>query len=1119
MIYAVIPFFKKSDLTHVIGLKQNIISDSHPDMTGMKLCQLDLTGFVFSGKTLKDVDFSDTILREANFNSELEPSSQNVFEKPILKKLPTNIFKNADNDMYGIQLCGLDLTSIYFNGKKLENANFTGSKFIDAYFDENSLKGAKFKYTSFSENNNKISKTIFKDADKDMKDIRFYDMDLTGIDFTGKSLNNALFSNTNLKDVVFKDATLNAAQFKNSYIANEHIFKDANNDMKDIRFYGMELTRIDFTGKNLENADFTGSKFIDAYFHNASLKGAKFKNTRFHQISSNNKISKTIFKDADKDMKDIHFYGMDLTGIDFTGKSLNNAFFSKTNLKDVVFKGATLNAARFEESYIVNEDIFKDADKNMKDIRFYDMDLTGIDFTGKSLNNVLFSNTNLKDVVFKGATLNAAQFKKSYYMNQDIFKDADKDMKDIRFYDMDLTGIDFTGKDLSLQDNRRELVFYNSKVDNVILRQATISVLNQEELNQFNVDMTGIKIDVPNLSLIDFTGKILKDAKFIGKELTDIIFKEANLEGVEFGQSKLIKTNFIGATGISNNTFRNVKELNNVIFGDLTDINFNENVLVHCKFTRAILTRVEFGSLESNTTVFLDATLTDCTFHKNIKNLDFSNSTLNKCKFLGTLSNIKFIGANLREIDLDNAVLNNIDMTKTNLIDAKLRSTFLKNVIFVEADLIGANFEQSVVINVDFSYADLTRSIFTNVFFDTEAKSKFIGSICVGIQLIEEHTNSYPIELTNGQSKQIANQPFPEMSRNKKGIPIYDNVPPKGNAQQIHKVFEKLLNAKMDEYLDTMKIILKKELNYSIDNMIKIYLTLANNLKLEYIEPTYVVVPLNEQPPASLTDLTRDKIISGNETDGYKGTHTDEIITPIVSNMNGKVKHTGYRITNSLKGLKYRMNNIMNRFSSAGYINTQKNRNAIGSMGEFLTNLPPSLDEFKTTYLVEFINSTFYSYGTLTLECESCYQGILERVFEIFINTISVSCINDNCGDDITKIARVFGVELENKRDTIQPDTINPILVNWFDSIESDTKIGDDSKDIPDTIKQDRLLSFLKFVKTALRKETIDYSASLIGYDASVDINNYMIKNRDYICGGTLGGKRRHKRTRKIHRK
>jgi uncharacterized protein YjbI with pentapeptide repeats len=634
--------------------------------------------------------------------------------------------------------------------------------------------------------------------------------------------------------------------------------------------------------------------------------------------------------------------------------------------------------------------------------------------------------------------------------------------------------------------------------------------------------MTGIKIDVPNLSLINFTGKILKDAKFIGNELRDIIFKEANLEGVEFGQSKLIKTNFIGATGISNNTFRNVKELNNVTFGDLTDINFNENLLVHCKFTRAILTRVEFGSLESNTTVFLDATLNDCTFHKNITNLDFSNSTLNKCKFLGTLSNIKFIGANLREIDLDNAVLTNIDMTKTNLIDAKLRRTFLTNVIFVEADLIGANFEKSSVINVDFSYADLTRSIFTNAFFDKEAKSKFIGSICVGIQLIEEHTNSYPIELTNGQSKQIANQQFPEMSRNKKGIPIYDNVPPKGYAQQIHVVFGKLLKAKMDDYLDTMKIILKKELNYSTDDMIKIYVTLATNIQLKYIEPTYAVVPLNEQPPESLTGLKRDKIISGNETDGYKGTHTDEIITPIVSkitDMNGNVKHTGYRITNSLKGLIYRMNNIMNRFSKAGDINTPENRNAIGSMGEFLTNLPPSLDEFKTTYLVEFINSTFYSYGTLALECESCVQGILERVFEIFINTISVSCINDNCGDDITKIARVFGVELENKRDTIQPDTINQILINWFESIESDTKIGYDSKDTPDTIKQDRLLSFLKFVKTALRKETIDYSASLIGYDASVDINNYMITNRDYICGGILGGKRRHKRTRKIHRK
>jgi uncharacterized protein YjbI with pentapeptide repeats len=719
------------------------------------------------------------------------------------------------------------------------------------------------------------------------------------------------------------------------------------------------------------------------------------------------------------------------------------------------------------------------------------------EFDGLNLSNIDLERYELQNKVFRKCILKGCNL-----MNANLHN--------TQFISCDLTEADLTG--VKVNDGTS---FKKSNLTRVI-------GLTKDIISGSHRDMTGMKLIELDLTGFDFTTKTLTYVDFSRSTLTDVICSNA-----------LDNTNFTGAIGISNTTFKHVKQLSNVMFGNLTGIDFYKIDLVECVFTDAILTDVNFGLVEFRERAdimiksFVGTTLNNCTFHKNLQYLNFSNATLNNCSFRNIgLRYVKFSGANLREIDLYEARLYHIDMTKTNLIDANLENADLENVIFVEADLIGANFTKAMCINIDFSYADLTRSNFTGVKY---SNARFIGSICVGIQLREkstESTNDYPAELIKGESEQIAEHLFPEMLRNKvKGTEtIYSNEATRNvDAYQIHRVFAEFLKAKMPKYLNTMKKILKKDLHYSKSNMKKIYSDLASSLEKKYIEPTYAVVPLNGQPE-TMQFLIDERIIKGNNIIGYKSTYDNAKITPIyleIKNRNGKVTniiYKGYRIENSVKGLTYRMNSIMNRFSRTD-INTQENRNAIGSMGEFLTSLPPSLDEFKTTYLVEFINSTFYSYGNLSLGCQSCVQGILERVFEIFTNTIRVSCINDICGDGISEIASAFDIELETKRDTIQDETLNPIVMDWFESIEKDTKIGPNSKDTSDTINEDRLLSFLKFVKTALRKVTIHYRASLIGYDASVDINNYMRNHSEYICGAQLGGKRRHKRTRKIHRK
>jgi uncharacterized protein YjbI with pentapeptide repeats len=623
-------------------------------------------------------------------------------------------------------------------------------------------------------------------------------------------------------------------------------------------------------------------------------------------------------------------------------------------------------------------------------------------------------------------------------------------------------------------------------------------------------DLTDIDFSNIDLSFCYFKSAILTRVTF-GNH-TSLVFEGATLNQCKFN-GMLSGSLFAGAT------------LNECVFNkDLQDFDFSNATLNNCKFhnlsnvnfTRANLNECVFNGMLSGSS-FEGATLNECVFNKDLQYLDFSNATLNNCKF-HNLSNVNFTRANLREIDLTSLTLIHINMRKANLINAKLESSTLTKVNFVEADLIGANFQKSECNDVDFSYADLTHSDFNKA---TNSRSIFTDSICVGIKLAKHSPSKspskiaklYPQEFIKGESEEIAQHPFPEIKKYKtEGTKnIYQNAETsEANAYQIHRVFENVLNTKMTLYLTEMKTILNHELNYSTNDIKNIYLNLARNINTQYMESTYLAVPLNKQSPLTVRELKDDNIIKpdkvyrDNKFVGYKSTYDDDtIITPHYLNNT----HIGYRITNSLNGLIYRMQQIIYKFSITDS-NKQEKRNAIGAMGEFLTGLPQSLDEFKTTYLVEFINSTFYAYGQVSMKCDSCVGGIIERVFEIFINTISVSCLNDNCGDDIAQIALVFGIDLNPKRDTIQDETLNPILTDWFESIEDDKDIGPGSKAI-DSINQRRLLSFLKFVKNALRKVKIDYKASLIGYDASVDINRYMMNNKDYICGAQLGGRKK----------
>ena len=357
-----------------------------------------------------------------------------------------------------------------------------------------------------------------------------------------------------------------------------------------------------------------------------------------------------------------------ISGQDFSGKSLKNSSWLHVNangtnfygadLTGAIFQGATLNGADFTDAIITGanfyhttshgftkEQLYSTAsykNKDLREVKFQPNDLTGWDFHGQNLTSATFGVSSyvkpyiptLMNADFTDATITRANFHNttSYgFTKEQLYSTAsykNKDLSEVTLSDNDLTGWDFHGQDL------RYVNFGSATLTNADFTDATITVANfrdttsrgftKEQLystaSYKNKNLIGVNFYSNVFTGWDFTNVNLAYAS-LPKEMSDVSFNGADLTSVDLTDRSIFYVDFSNAKGFtkemlySTASYKN-KDLSGIGLGGL-NINawsFAGQNLIFSDFRGATITDTSFLSADLENALFDGAILTNVNF-------------------------------------------------------------------------------------------------------------------------------------------------------------------------------------------------------------------------------------------------------------------------------------------------------------------------------------------------------------------------------------------------------------------------------------------------------------------------------------------------------------------------
>ena len=211
--------------------------------------------------------------------------------------------------------------------------------------------------------------------------------------------------------------------------------------LRNVNFNGSILRNAKFSGTICEGVDFTDCDLRNAEFENASLEKIDFRKAR-HLLNIN-------FTNAN--LRNSNFSAKVLTGVNFTGSDLSNAYLAHIDFTKVIFFPSLIIGAVFDYSNLSEKNL---SDKDLTNIscmytNFTNANLTkckflntnfsaakldNTNFTGTEGSNILFNhawlfNTIFIDAIFKNACffnakVNNVSLKNAYLYNDNINKKA-----------------------------------------------------------------------------------------------------------------------------------------------------------------------------------------------------------------------------------------------------------------------------------------------------------------------------------------------------------------------------------------------------------------------------------------------------------------------------------------------------------------------------------------------------------------------------------------------------------------------------------------------------------------------------------------------------------------------
>ncbi|HAI0073821.1 TPA: pentapeptide repeat-containing protein [Escherichia coli] len=226
-------------------------------------------------------------------------------------------------------------------------------------------------------------------AEMDLTDIDLSKMALRNVNFNGSILRNAKFSGTICEGVDFTDCDLRNAEFENASLEN--------NDFRKVR----HLTYVNFKNANLRNSNFsgkvlTGVNFTGSNLSNAYLEYIDFTTVILYETPETPETPKVILTGAILNYSDLS--GKDLSKYNLTGIVCMYTNFSNTNLTNCKISNANFSNAKFYNTNCTGA--------NCSDILFDYAWFDNTIFIDAIFKNVCFYNVRAKNVSLEGAYLN-----------------------------------------------------------------------------------------------------------------------------------------------------------------------------------------------------------------------------------------------------------------------------------------------------------------------------------------------------------------------------------------------------------------------------------------------------------------------------------------------------------------------------------------------------------------------------------------------------------------------------------------------------------------------------------------------------------------------------------------
>lgn len=292
--------------TDYVGNKRNL----RRDLSGWDLSEQNLVGASFRSANVRNTNFEDAIITNADFSSEFDSiigvgAVRNTTDTLTSAQLySTASYKNKN--LSGVSFEGISVAGWDLSDQNMDEANFNSADLTGTDISNASIKDASFNNTTkygFTADQ-LYSTTSYKAGN--LGSIDLGSNDLTGWSFAGQDITNASFYRSDMTDADFTDARINGTIFEsalNGSFSKEQLYSTASYKDKDLQGINLRSNNMngwDFTGQNMQNAHVGYTSLGGANFTNADMRGAITTNcTNLDQATFKNTIwSDGVIKNA-----------------------------------------------------------------------------------------------------------------------------------------------------------------------------------------------------------------------------------------------------------------------------------------------------------------------------------------------------------------------------------------------------------------------------------------------------------------------------------------------------------------------------------------------------------------------------------------------------------------------------------------------------------------------------------------------------------------------------------------------------------------------------------------------------------------------------------------------------